>query len=79
MVSSSFWERQSYGANFTIDGQRSNGGIFGDHSSTQPSLEAVDAVNVLSNTFSAEYAGINNVRIPPSAADPTITVRFLQQ
>jgi len=58
-----FLGAQSYGANFTIDGQRSNGGIFGDHSSTQPSLEAVDAVNVLSNTFSAEYAGINNVRI----------------
>jgi len=58
-----FLGAQSYGANFTIDGQRSNGGIFGDHSQSQPSLEAVDAVNVLSNTFSAEYAGINNVRI----------------
>jgi hypothetical protein len=58
-----FLGAQSYGANFTIDGQRSNGGIFGDHSQSQPSLEAVDAINVLSNTFSAEYAGINNVRI----------------
>jgi hypothetical protein len=54
---------QSYGANFTIDGQRSNGGIFGEPSHTQPSLEAVDAINVLSNDFSAEYAGIANIRV----------------
>ena len=29
----------------------------------QPSLEAVGDLNVLSNTFSAEYAGIANIRV----------------
>ena len=54
---------QSYGANFSLDGQRSNGGIFGEPTSSQPSLEAVGDINVLSNSFSAEYAGIANIRV----------------
>jgi hypothetical protein len=54
---------QSYGANFTIDGQRSTNTIFGSHMSSEPSLEAVSEVNVLSNDFSAEYAGVANIRI----------------
>ena len=54
---------QSYGANFTIDGQRSTNTIFGSPMSSEPSLEAVSEVNVLSNDFSAEYAGIANIRI----------------
>lgn len=54
---------QSYGANFSLDGQKSNGGIFGDHTASEPSLEAVQEVNVLSNNFSAEYGGIANIRI----------------
>src|SRR5579863_7764587 len=54
---------QSYGARFSLDGQRSSGGIFGAQTSSEPSLEAVDEVNVLSDNFSAEYAGIANIRI----------------
>lgn len=54
---------QSYGASFSLDGQRSNGGIFGNQTNSQPSLEAVDEINVLSNNFSADYAGISNIRI----------------
>jgi hypothetical protein len=54
---------QSYGASYSVDGQRSNGGIFGEPTSTQPTLEAVGDINVLSNDFSAEYAGIANIRI----------------
>jgi len=54
---------QSYGASFSVDGQRSNGGIFGQATSTEPTLEAVGDLNVLSETFSAEYAGIANVRV----------------
>jgi Carboxypeptidase regulatory-like domain len=54
---------QSYGASFTLDGQRATNTVFGSHSTSQPSLEAVSEVNVLSNDFSAEYAGIANVRI----------------
>ncbi len=54
---------QSYGANFALDGQRSNGGIFGEPTGSQPSLEAVGDINVLSNDFSAEYAGIANIRV----------------
>jgi hypothetical protein len=54
---------QSYGANFTIDGQRSTNTIFGSPTSSQPSLEAIGELNVLSNDFSAEYGGIANIRI----------------
>jgi len=54
---------QSYGANFTIDGQRNTETIFASHAHSEPSLEAVGELNVLSNDFSAEYAGISNIRI----------------
>lgn len=54
---------QSYGANFSLDGQRSNGGIFGSPTASEPSIEAVGEINVMSNDFSAEYAGIANIRI----------------
>src|SRR6185312_14653617 len=54
---------QSYGASFSVDGQRTNGGIFGSVTASQPSLEAVGDLNVLSNAFSAEYAGIANIRV----------------
>jgi hypothetical protein len=58
-----FLGAQSYGASFSLDGQRSNGGIFGEPTSSQPSLEAVGDVNVLSNNFSAEFGGVANVRV----------------
>ena len=54
---------QSYGGSFSVDGQRSNGGIFGQPTDSKPSLEAVDELNVLSNSFSAEYPGTANIRI----------------
>jgi len=54
---------QSYGASFSLDGQRSNGGIFGEATASQPSLEAIQELTVLSNSFSAEYAGIANIRV----------------
>jgi hypothetical protein len=58
-----FLGAQSYGGNFTLDGQRSNGGVFGEPTNSKPSLEAVADINVLSNDFSAEYAGISNIRV----------------
>ena len=58
-----FLGAQSYGGNFSLDGQRSNGGIFGSPTESKPSLEAVGDINVLSNDFSAEYAGISNIRV----------------
>src|SRR5581483_10662265 len=54
---------QSYGATFTINGQGSNNTNFGSRTTSEPSLEAVSEVNVLSNDFSAEYSGIANIRI----------------
>jgi hypothetical protein len=54
---------QSYGANFTIDGQRSTSTLDGSPSDSEPSLEAVGELNVLSNNFSAEYAGISSIRV----------------
>lgn len=64
-----FLGAQSYGASFSLDGQRSNGGIFGEPTSSQPSLEAVGDINVLSNDFSAEYAGIANIRVTTKRGD----------
>lgn len=58
-----FLGAQSYGGSFSIDGQRSNGGIFGEPTSSKPSLEAVGEVNILTTDFSAEYAGVANIRV----------------
>src|SRR2546430_14556988 len=60
---------QSYGARFSLDGQRSNGGIFGEPTSSQPSLEAVGEINLLTSDFSAEYAGIANIRVTTKRGD----------
>ncbi|HSS96247.1 MAG TPA: carboxypeptidase-like regulatory domain-containing protein, partial [Terriglobales bacterium] len=54
---------QSYGANFTLDGQRSTSTLDGTASASEPSLEAVGELNILSNDFSAEYAGISSIRV----------------
>ncbi len=54
---------QSYGASFSLDGQRANGGVFGEPTSSQPSLETIGELTILSNSFTAEYAGIANVRV----------------
>src|SRR2546423_15425019 len=64
-----FLGAQSYGGSFSLDGQRSNGGIFGEPTASQPSLEAVGEINVLSNDFSAEYAGIANIRVTTKRGD----------
>jgi hypothetical protein len=58
-----FLGAQSYGASFSLDGQRSNGGIFGEPTASQPSLEAVGEINLLTSDFSAEYAGVANIRV----------------
>ena len=58
-----FLGAQSYGASFSLDGQRSNGGIFGEPTQSKPSLEAVGEVNIMTSDFSAEYAGIANIRV----------------
>jgi len=58
-----FLGAQSYGASFSLDGQRANGGIFGEPTASQPSLETIGELIVLSNNFSAEYAGIANIRV----------------
>ena len=54
---------QSYGFSFSLDGQRNSGGIFGSQTSSEPSLESVGELNVLSNSFSAEYSGVLNIRV----------------
>ncbi len=58
-----FLGAQSYGASFSLDGQRTNGGVFGEPTSSQPSLETIGELTVLSSSFTAEYAGIANIRV----------------
>ena len=60
-----FLGAQSYGANFSLDGQKSNGGVFGAPTESKPSLEAIGEINVLSNDFSAEYSGVSCQSIIP--------------
>jgi hypothetical protein len=64
-----FLGAQSYGASFSVDGQRTNGGVFGGPTTSQPSLETVGEVTVLSNNFTAEYAGIANIRVSTRRGD----------
>jgi hypothetical protein len=54
---------QSWGANFTLDGQRATGAGFGEPIGGQPSFESIGELTVLSNNFNAEYAGISNIRV----------------
>src|SRR5262249_2574799 len=54
---------QSCGASCPLDGQRANGGVFGEPTTSQPSLETIGELTVLSNSFTAEYAGIANIRV----------------
>lgn len=54
---------QSYGASFSLDSQRTNGGIFGEPTGSQPSLETIGDLTVLSKNFTAEYSGIATIRI----------------
>jgi hypothetical protein len=58
---------QSYGFSFSLDGQRNSGGVFDQQTKSQPSLESVGELNILSNNFSAEYAGILNIRVNTKA------------
>jgi len=58
-----FMGAQSYGASFSVDGQRSNGGIFGAQTQSQPSLLSVGSLQVLSSGYSAQYAGVANIRV----------------
>lgn len=58
-----FMGGSSYGANFSMDGQRATGAGFGQAVGGQPSLETIGEVTVLSNSFSAEYGGIANIRV----------------
>src|SRR6202020_2514513 len=54
---------QSHGASFSVDGQRTNGGIFGSQTQSQPSLLSVGSLQVLSSGYSAQYAVVANVRV----------------
>ena len=54
---------QSYGASFTVDGLRTTGSLFGGPTLSQPTLESVGELTVLSDNFTAEYSGIASVRI----------------
>ncbi|HVF26868.1 MAG TPA: carboxypeptidase-like regulatory domain-containing protein, partial [Pyrinomonadaceae bacterium] len=54
---------QSYGAAFSLDGQRANGPLFAEPTQSQPSLETIGELTVLSKNFTAEYSGIANIRV----------------
>ena len=52
---------RTYGASYIQDGQPSSAGIFGELFNAAPGLDAVAEVQVLSNSYSAEYGGLAGV------------------
>jgi hypothetical protein len=52
---------RTYGSSYIQDGQPSSAGIFGEISNAAPGLDAVSEVQVLSNSYSAEYGGLAGV------------------
>src|SRR4029078_9360893 len=54
---------RTYGASYVQDGQPSSAGIFGEVSNAAPGLDAISEMQVLSNSYSAEYGGLAGVVI----------------
>ena len=52
---------RTYGASYVQDGQPSSAGIFGELSNAAPGLDAVAEMQVLSNSYSAEFGGLAGV------------------
>jgi hypothetical protein len=52
---------RTYGASYIQDGQASTNAIFGTIGNSAPGLDAVSEVQVLSNSYSAEYGGLAGV------------------
>src|SRR6478735_11071332 len=54
---------RTYGVSYVQDGQPSAAGIFGEVSNAAPGLDAISEMQVLSNSYSAEYGGLAGVVI----------------
>ena len=52
---------RTYGASYIQDGQPTSAGIFGELSNAAPGLDAIQEVQVLSSSYSAEYGGLAGV------------------
>jgi hypothetical protein len=52
---------RTYGSSYIQDGQPSSAGIFGELSNAAPGLDAIQEVQVLSSSYSAEYGGLAGV------------------
>jgi hypothetical protein len=56
-----FLGAKTYGVSYVQDGQVSSNAIFGTVGNSAPGLDAVEELQVLSNSFSAEYGGLAGV------------------
>ena len=56
-----FLGAKTYGVSYVQDGQASTNAIFGTVGNSAPGLDAVEELQVLSNSFSAEYGGLAGV------------------
>ena len=54
---------KTYGVSYIQDGQASTNAIFGTVGNSAPGLDAVSEIQVLSNSYSAEYGGLAGVVI----------------
>ncbi len=73
---------RTYGASYIQDGQPSSAGIFGELSNAAPGLDAVAEVQVLSNSYSAEFGGLAGVVVSTKRGTnqyPRVVVLRLQQ
>jgi hypothetical protein len=56
-----FLGAKTYGVSYIQDGQASTNAIFGTVGNSAPGLDAVEEIQVLSNSYSAEYGGLAGV------------------
>src|SRR4030095_11164013 len=52
---------RTYGVSYVQDGQASTNAIFGTVGNSAPGLDAIGEIQVLSNSYSAEYGGLAGV------------------
>jgi len=64
---------QSYGANFTLDGQRSTDAVFGVHTQSETVPRSRGRTHVLSNDFSADMPVLPTFALPRNEANRSST------
>ena len=78
-----FLGSRTYGVTYIQDGQASTNAIFGTVGNSAPGLDAISEIQVLSNSYSAEYGGLAGVVVTPKRGSNSLSrhrlLRFQQR